>query len=122
MTNLVIETQQLCKSFRGQPALRGLDLQVPAGSIFGFLRRNGAGKTTTIKTLMGLLRADSGSTLVFGVPVTDSDSAAQIRRRIGFVTLLAGKKWGRQESTVEREDLAEDSQKRVGATINRSET
>jgi len=38
------------------------------------------------------------------------------------VRLLAGKKWGRQESTVEREDLVEDSQKRVGATINRSET
>jgi ABC-2 type transport system ATP-binding protein len=86
MTDFVIETHQLCKSFKDQPALRGLDLHVPAGSIFGFLGRNGAGKTTTIKTLMGLLRADSGSAHVFGVPVTDADSAAGIRRRIGFVT------------------------------------
>ena len=86
MTDFVIETHQLCKSFKDRPALRGLDLQVPAGSIFGFLGRNGAGKTTTIKTLLGLLRADTGSAHVFGVPVTDADSAAGVRRRIGFVT------------------------------------
>jgi ABC-2 type transport system ATP-binding protein len=86
MTDFVIETHQLCKSFKDQPALRGLDLHVPAGSIFGFLGRNGAGKTTTIKTLMGLLRADTGSAHVFGVPVTEADSAAGVRRRIGFVT------------------------------------
>ena len=86
MTDFVIETNQLCKSFKSQPALRGLDLQVPVGSIFGFLGRNGAGKTTTIKTLMGLLRADTGNVDVFGMPVTDADSAAGIRRRIGFVT------------------------------------
>jgi ABC-2 type transport system ATP-binding protein len=86
MTDFVIETHQLCKSFKDQPALRGLDLHVPAGSIFGFLGRNGAGKTTTIKTLMGLLRADTGSAHVFGLPVTDADSAAGVRRRIGFVT------------------------------------
>ena len=86
MTDYVIETHQLCKSFKDQPALRGLDLHVQAGSIFGFLGRNGAGKTTTIKTLMGLLRADTGSAHVFGVPVTDADSAAGVRRRIGFVT------------------------------------
>jgi ABC-2 type transport system ATP-binding protein len=86
MNDLAIETHQLCRSFKSQPALRGLDLQVPAGSIFGFLGRNGAGKTTTIKILMGLLRADTGSAKVFGVPVADADSAAAIRRRIGFVT------------------------------------
>src|SRR6202046_4825289 len=86
MTDFTIETSQLCKSFKSQPALRGLDLRVPAGSIFGFLGRNGAGKTTTIKTLMGLLRADSGSARVFGVPVTDADRSIEIRRRIGFVT------------------------------------
>jgi ABC-2 type transport system ATP-binding protein len=86
MTDLIIETNQLCKSFKDKAALRGLDLQVPAGSIFGFLGRNGAGKTTTIKTLMGLLRADSGSAHVFGIPATDADRSVEIRRRIGFVT------------------------------------
>jgi ABC-2 type transport system ATP-binding protein len=86
MTDFIIETSQLCKSFKDKPALRGLDLRVPAGSIFGFLGRNGAGKTTTIKTLMGLLRADSGGAQVFGSPVTDADRSVEIRRRIGFVT------------------------------------
>jgi ABC-2 type transport system ATP-binding protein len=86
MTDFIIETNQLCKSFHNQPALRGLDLRVPTGSIFGFLGRNGAGKTTTIKTLMGLLRCDSGSAQVFGMPVVDADHSVEIRRRIGFVT------------------------------------
>jgi ABC-2 type transport system ATP-binding protein len=86
MTDLIIETNQLCKSFGSQPALRGLDLRVPVGSIFGFLGRNGAGKTTTIKTLMGLLRSDSGSAEVFGRPIIDADHSVEIRRRIGFVT------------------------------------
>lgn len=86
MTDFIIETNQLCKSFHSQPALRGLDLRVPVGSIFGFLGRNGAGKTTTIKTLMGLLRCDSGSAEVFGRPIIDADYSVEIRRRIGFVT------------------------------------
>jgi ABC-2 type transport system ATP-binding protein len=86
VTDFVIQTNQLCKSFNNHPALRGLDLRVPTGSIFGFLGRNGAGKTTTIKTLMGLLRCDSGSAEVFGSPVTDADNAVEIRRRVGFVT------------------------------------
>jgi ABC-2 type transport system ATP-binding protein len=86
MSDFVIETNELSKSYRGRAALCGLDLKVPTGSIFGFLGRNGAGKTTTIKTLMGLLRADAGSAQVFGVPVTGADTATEIRRRIGFVT------------------------------------
>jgi ABC-2 type transport system ATP-binding protein len=86
MTDFIIETSRLTKSFKGQPALRELDLRVPVGSIFGFLGRNGAGKTTTIKTLMGLLRPDSGSARVFGIQVTDADRSIEIRRRIGFVT------------------------------------
>ncbi|MGD0799396.1 MAG: ABC transporter ATP-binding protein [Acidobacteriaceae bacterium] len=86
MTDLIIETSQLTKSFKDKQALRGLDLRVPTGSIFGFLGRNGAGKTTTIKTLMGLLRSDSGTASVFGIPVADADRAIAIRQRIGFVT------------------------------------
>ena len=86
MTDFIIETNQLCKSFDKHPALRGLDLRVPEGSIFGFLGRNGAGKTTTIKSLMGLLRCDSGSAHVFGRPIIDADRSVDIRRRIGFVT------------------------------------
>ena len=49
MNDFVIETAGLRKQFKGLTALKGLDLKVPAGSIFGFLGRNGAGKTTTMK-------------------------------------------------------------------------
>jgi ABC-2 type transport system ATP-binding protein len=86
MSEFVIETSQLRKSYKGRPALNGLDLKVPAGSIFGFLGRNGAGKTTTIKLLMGMLRADAGEAQVFGLPVSDARSAMEARKRIGFVT------------------------------------
>jgi ABC-2 type transport system ATP-binding protein len=86
MSDFIIETSQLTKSFKGHAALQGLDLKVPSGSIFGFLGRNGAGKTTTIKTLMGLLRPDSGSASVFGIPVDHENRSAGLRRRIGFVT------------------------------------
>jgi ABC-2 type transport system ATP-binding protein len=86
MTDFIIETNQLCKSFDKHPALRGLDLRVPAGSIFGFLGRNGAGKTTTIKSLMGLLRHDSGTVTVFGRSIIDAEHSVEVRRRIGFVT------------------------------------
>lgn len=85
MSDFVIETIGLHKSFKGQAALNGLDLQVPAGSIFGFLGRNGAGKTTTIKLLMGMLKPDAGQTTVFGSPISGEKAAVAARRRIGFV-------------------------------------
>jgi ABC-2 type transport system ATP-binding protein len=89
---LTIETSALRKAYddpRGaQPidALRGLDLRVPAGSIFGFLGRNGAGKTTTIKVLLGMTRPTSGQAQVFGLPCEASDASVTIRRRSGFVS------------------------------------
>ena len=64
----VIETVDLRKSYDGVEALRGLNLQVPAGSIFGFLGRNGAGKTTAMKVLLGMARPTSGDARVFGLP------------------------------------------------------
>ena len=86
MTDFAIETENLSKSYRGQPALTGLDLRVPSGSIFGFLGRNGAGKTTTINVLMGLARGDSGTVSVLGSEIDNPDRAVEVRRRIGFVT------------------------------------
>ncbi len=86
MADSVIETSGLRKSFKGNIALNGLDLNVPAGSIFGFLGRNGAGKTTTIKLLMGFLKPDRGDARVFGLAAGDPLASVQIRRRIGFVT------------------------------------
>ena len=81
----VIETSDLRKQYGEVQALRGLNLQVPAGSIYGFLGRNGAGKTTTIKVLLGMARPTSGSARVFGLPADAPDASVDIRRRIGFV-------------------------------------
>ena len=78
----IIETNELRKNYPGVEALRGLNLQVPAGSICGFLGRNGAGKTTTIKILLGMAHKTSGEARVFGL-TTDS---VEIRRRTGFVS------------------------------------
>jgi len=82
----VIETADLRKQYGDVEALRGLSLQVPAGSICGFLGRNGAGKTTTIKVLLGMARPTSGSAVVFGLPADEQKASVDIRRRTGFVS------------------------------------
>ena len=82
---LVIETSGLVKHYGGVEAVRGLNLQVPKGSIFGFLGRNGAGKTTTVKVLLGMARPTRGDARVFGLAAGDPSSSVEIRRRTGFV-------------------------------------
>ncbi|HYB96758.1 MAG TPA: ATP-binding cassette domain-containing protein [Vicinamibacterales bacterium] len=76
-----IETTQLWKRYDDVEALRGLDLRVPARSIFGFLGRNGAGKTTAMKVLLGMTRLTRGEARVFGLSCSDSQSGVDIRRR-----------------------------------------
>jgi ABC-2 type transport system ATP-binding protein len=66
-TSAAIETRGLSKRYRGgQLAVDGLDLTVPAGSVFGFLGPNGSGKTTTIRMLMGLISPTDGAASVLG--------------------------------------------------------
>ncbi|MGI5377427.1 ABC transporter ATP-binding protein [Streptomyces sp. CA-251387] len=66
----VIATRALTKRYRGgQLAVDGLDVTVPAGSVFGFLGPNGSGKTTTIRMLMGLIAPTSGTAHVLGQPM-----------------------------------------------------
>ncbi|MGW2932364.1 ABC transporter ATP-binding protein [Streptomyces sp. NPDC001156] len=72
----VIATRSLSKRFRGgQLAVDGLDLTVPAGSVFGFLGPNGSGKTTTIRMLMGLIEPTSGTARVLGRPMPRASRA-----------------------------------------------
>jgi ABC-2 type transport system ATP-binding protein len=61
-----IETKGLIKQYSTNKAVNGLNLQVPSGSICGFLGKNGAGKTTTIKMLVGLTKPTSGSIFLMG--------------------------------------------------------
>lgn len=59
----------LRKRFGEKEVLRGLDLSVPEGSVFGFVGKNGAGKTTTMKIALGLMKPEAGSITVNGEPV-----------------------------------------------------
>ena len=59
-------------SYQNSPILRGIDLDIPSGSIFGYLGKNGAGKSTTIKLLLGLLPIDEGEIFFKGVSLKKS--------------------------------------------------
>ena len=85
VANLVIETRGLTKRYQSAQALAGVDLHVPAGSVYGFLGRNGAGKTTTIKTLIGMVRPSGGEGRVLDHPIGDDRAAVEIRRRTAHV-------------------------------------
>jgi ABC-type multidrug transport system ATPase subunit len=76
MRELAISTRGLRKTYRTRRgrrvvAVQGLDLDVPAGGVHGFLGPNGSGKTTSIRMLLGLVRADAGTMTVFGQPVPE---------------------------------------------------
>ncbi|MDR2279883.1 MAG: ATP-binding cassette domain-containing protein [Gordonia sp. (in: high G+C Gram-positive bacteria)] len=78
---LAIDARGLVKRFGDNTAVDGVDLQVPAGSVYGVLGPNGAGKTTTVSMLATLLRPDAGEATVFGYDVVDD--AVAVRSLIG---------------------------------------
>lgn len=79
----MLHIEGLQKRFGDKQVLKGLDLAVPEGSIFGFIGKNGAGKTTTMKAVLGLLKADCGDIWVGGEPVVYGQTATN--RHIGFL-------------------------------------
>ncbi|GAB3170476.1 ABC-2 type transport system ATP-binding protein [Micromonospora palomenae] len=103
----MIETRGLRKSFRSRAgretktvdAVRGVNLKVAEGEIFGFLGPNGAGKTTTLRMLATLIEPDGGEATIAGADLRKDP--AEVRRRIGYVA-QGGSTW--DESTA-REEL-----------------
>jgi ABC-2 type transport system ATP-binding protein len=82
MTNAV-EIKNLYKYYRKLCALNNIILNVPEGTIYGFVGPNGAGKTTLIKTLVGVLKPTAGSVKVLGLdPLRDK---WKLRRQIGYM-------------------------------------
>jgi ABC-2 type transport system ATP-binding protein len=103
----MIRTQGLRKSFTSRQgrekktveAVRGVDLDVAEGEIFGFLGPNGAGKTTTLRMLATLIEPDGGAATIAGADLRSNPG--EVRRRIGYVA-QGGSTW--DESTA-REEL-----------------
>jgi ABC-2 type transport system ATP-binding protein len=73
----MIETRGLSRNFGGFAAVQSLDLDVPAGCVYGFLGPNGAGKTTTIRMLTGLLKPTSGTIRLEGVDLGEEPRRAK---------------------------------------------
>jgi len=78
---VIIRTEGLTRAFGSVRAVDGLDLEVPAGTVFGFLGPNGAGKTTTIRLLLGLLEPSGGRATVLGCDTRAE--AGRIREQSG---------------------------------------
>lgn len=73
-----IEIKGLTKNFGNKQALKGLNMTVPVGAIYGFIGENGSGKSTTEKLICGLLVPNGGTIKLFGRDYTDADVRAKI--------------------------------------------
>ncbi len=92
----IIETRALAKTFGKIQAVRGIDLDIQKGEIFGLLGPNGAGKTTTIGMLCTIVRPTSGTGVIAGFDIAKQPT--QVRRKVGIVfqdptldTILTGR-------------------------------
>ena len=81
-----IEIIGLTKKFGQKQALKGLNMTVPQGAIYGFIGENGSGKSTTEKIICGLIHADGGSVKLYGKDHTDGD----IRAKMGVLIEAPG--------------------------------
>ena len=98
-TELAISVQGLTKSFNGREVVHDCSIDVPYGTIYGFLGPNGTGKTTTIRMLCGLLTADGGEGTCLGFNIRTQ--AALIKRQTGYMP----QKFGLYEDLTIRENL-----------------
>ena len=78
----MIEVKELKKSFDGFEALRGLNIHVPRGAVYGLVGPNGAGKSTVIRHLAGIYRQDSGEVLIGGEPVYENPA---VKAKLAYI-------------------------------------
>ncbi|MFP3389965.1 ABC transporter ATP-binding protein [Brevibacillus sp. SIMBA_040] len=84
MSDFVIETWELSKQYGGKAGCKNITLQVPRGSVFGFLGQNGAGKSTFVRTMLGLLHPTNGKALMLGHRIGSVES----RKKVGYLPEL----------------------------------
>lgn len=82
--NYILQTNRLTKKYKNFYALNGLSMNVPKGSIYGFVGKNGAGKTTLIRLICGLQEPTSGDFSLYGIQ-NDSKNIIKSRCRMGAV-------------------------------------
>ena len=78
-----IEVNGLVKMFNGFRAVDNISFKVRSGEIFGFLGPNGAGKTTTIKSILGLIHANSGEITIKGINIRNN--AKEAKKFVGYL-------------------------------------
>ncbi len=128
MSDIILQTENLCKSFKKQLAVDHVSLAVPRNSIYGLLGPNGAGKSTTLKMLAGMLRPDSGRILFQGHDWVRKDLTEigvliespplyenlTARENLKVRTLALGLPDSLIAETLETVDLAHTGKKRAG--------
>jgi ABC-2 type transport system ATP-binding protein len=120
-----ISTSGLTKRFRGgQLAVDHVDLDVPAGSVYGFLGPNGSGKTTTIRMLLGLAFPTEGQAALLEVPMPDG--AGRVLPRVGalvegpaFYPFLSGRDNLARFDAADRVADARTARDRIGTALDR---
>jgi ABC-2 type transport system ATP-binding protein len=124
VAELAIETRGLTKQFGNYAAVKGIDLRVPHGSVFGFLGPNGSGKTTTIRMLLGLASPTSGEARVLGASMPRENS--QVLPRVGalvegpgFYPYLSGADNLRRLDSADRYASSTTSRARVAEALER---
>ncbi|MEX1336388.1 MAG: ATP-binding cassette domain-containing protein, partial [Candidatus Limnocylindrales bacterium] len=124
-----IRTRGLTRTFGDITAVSGLDLELPAHGVIGFVGPNGSGKSTTIRMLLGLIKATEGEGEVLGEPITHPERYADRvgalienpafianisgRANVGSMALLRGAPSSRVETVLRIVDLADRADSRV---------
>jgi ABC-2 type transport system ATP-binding protein len=86
-----VRTRGLTKTYGEAVAVRGIDLEVPAGQVYGFLGPNGAGKTTTLRMLLNLIRPTAGTVEIFGASTGTLDRVGALIEGPAFYPHLSGR-------------------------------